>query len=258
MELEISKLLQGKATRIKDKQFYPTAAYVEPFLERMQKYTNEFIINVKLPDQITNIDDVEDITYNRVWIQAVLPNQYSIENHQKVFGMVYGIDTRKPVVKFYSGGLNMACTNLCIFNPDMLDVQELQPETAINFKPLNRIAEQTDDIVSWLTKLTQTELDCSERNINETLGMWIRNCMYNSYDSGFGKVKLATSTAIDAYKLLFEDDESPYFVQENQDTNMFNVYNAFTQVITDNRKKEIINNCEKTLLLKDILDFGIN
>ena len=80
----------------------------------------------------------------------------------------------------------------------------------------------------------------------------------NSYDSGFGKVKLATSTAIDAYKLLFEDDKSPYFIKENQDTNMFNVYNAFTQIITDNRKKEIINNCEKTLLLKDILNFDIN
>ena len=258
MQIELNTLLQGKATRIKDKQFYPTAAYVEPFLERMQKYTNEFVYNVKLPDQITTVDDTDDITYNRVWVQAVLPEKYSIENHQKVFGMVYGLDVRKPVVKFYSGGLNMACTNLCIFSPEMLEVQELQPESAINFKPLNKIAETTDNIVSWLKKLQSIEVDCSEQNVNEMLGMWVRNCMYNSYDSGFGKVKLATSTAIDAYKLLFEDDKSPYFIKENQDTNMFNVYNAFTQIITDNRKKEIINNCEKTLLLKDILNFDIN
>lgn len=256
MELTINEVLKGKATKIKDKQFYPTAAYVEPFLERMQKYTSNFRINAKLPDQITNVDDTDDITYNRVSIEAILPTEYNFEGHVQVFGMVYGIDTRKPVVKFFKAAERCVCTNLCVFSPEMLEVQELQPETAINFKPLSRIAEQTDDIVSWLNKLTQIEVDCSEKNVNEMLGMWIRNCMYNSYDSGFGKVKLATSTAIDAYKLLFENDESPYFVKENQDTNMFNVYNAFTQIITDNRKKEIINNCEKTLLLKDILDFG--
>lgn len=258
MQIDIAKLLTGKATKIKDKQFFQTAAYVEPFLERMQKYTSDFRVNVKLPDQITNVEECEDITYNRVWIQAVLPDEYSFENHQKVFGMVYGLDTRKPVAKFYAGGLNMACTNLCVFSPDMLEVQELQPETAINFKPLQKIAETTDNVVAYLTRLINMDVDCSEQNVNEMLGMWVRNCMYNSYDSGFGKVKLATSTAIDAYKLLFEDDKSPYFVSENQDTNMFNVYNAFTQVITDNIKKEIINNCEKTLLLKDILNFGIN
>lgn len=255
MQIELNELLRGKATQIKNKQFLSTAAYVEPFLERMQKYTNEFIVNVKLPDQITNVEDTQDITYNRVWIQAVLPDSYDIENHQKVFGMVYGLDVRKPVAKFYRGGLNMACTNLCVFSPDLLDVQELQPESAINFKPLQKIAELSDNISTWLKRLCETEFKCDTQNINESLGMWIRGCMNNYYDSGFGKVKLATSTAIDAYKLLFEDEESPYFV-ENDTTNMFNVYNAFTQVLTDNRSKEIVNNCEKTLLLKDILQFG--
>ena len=80
MQVELNELLRGKATKIKDKQFYPTAAYVEPFLERMQKYTNEFVYNVKLPDQITTVDDTDDITYNRVWVQAVLPEKYAIEN----------------------------------------------------------------------------------------------------------------------------------------------------------------------------------
>ena len=33
---------------------------------------------------------------------------------------------------------------------------------------------------------------------------------------------------------------------------MFNVYNAFTQVLT-NDTKDIINKCEKTLLVSDII-----
>ena len=35
---------------------------------------------------------------------------------------------------------------------------------------------------------------------------------------------------------------------------MLNVYNAFTQLITDDTK-DIVNKVEKTLLLKDILSF---
>ena len=141
MELNVEQLLQGKATRIKDKEFYTTKAYVEPFLDRMSKYTDEFIINVKPADQISLTPsgevNFEDIVYNRVWIQAVLPNEYAYDNHKRVMSMLYALDTRKPVVKMYTGALNMACLNLCVFNPDALDVAELEPQCAINFSPFN-------------------------------------------------------------------------------------------------------------------------
>lgn len=258
MEITLDELLRGKSTRIRNNQFLPTEAYVEPFLDRMSKYTSDFRVQVKLPDQITINQNGEimtdDITYNRVYIQAVLPQELSLNNHEEVIGMVYGIDTRKPIAKMFKGALNCACTNLCVFNPDMLSVQEIAPESAIDFRPLNKIIEQNNDVVTWLTQLINCEFDCSERNINESVGRWVRNLLTKSYDSGFGKVKLATSTAVDAYKLLFLDTDSPYYVNDGN-TNMFNVYNAFTQLITNNRPKEIINECEKTLLIKQILEF---
>ena len=65
MEISINELLSGKATRIKDKEYYTTEAYVTPFLERMSKVTDDFIINVKPADQVSltkegeiNFDDV--------------------------------------------------------------------------------------------------------------------------------------------------------------------------------------------------------
>ena len=80
MELTVEQLLQGKATKIKEKEFFTTKAYVEPFFERMSKYTEEFIINVKPADQISLTPSGEvnfdDIVYNRVWVQAVLPDEY--------------------------------------------------------------------------------------------------------------------------------------------------------------------------------------
>ena len=80
MELTLNELLAGKATRIKNREYFPTRAYVEPFLERVQKLTSEFRVQVQLPTQITYTAEgdinTEDITYNRVLIEAILPDEY--------------------------------------------------------------------------------------------------------------------------------------------------------------------------------------
>ena len=257
MEIDLNTLLQGKATIIKKKEYLPTEAYVTPFLERMSKYTNDFRIQARLPDQIsiTKKEDLnlEDTVFNRVWIQAVLPNEFSFNNHQEVIGMVYGLDTRKPIVKIYRGALNMACLNLCVFNPSFLEVHELEPESPINFRGLQSLMEQVSDIKSWLDRLSETFITYEENVINENLGLWVRNALSTSFDNGYGKVKLSASTAVDAYKLLYEKEDSPYFVRPGEATSMFNVYNAFTELISNTDTRDIMNKAEKTLLLKDIL-----
>ena len=67
MELTLTELLAGKACRIKNKEYFPTAAYVEPFLEKVHKVTNNFIIRAEKPSQITyNLDKgiaIENITW---------------------------------------------------------------------------------------------------------------------------------------------------------------------------------------------------
>ena len=259
MKLQLNELLAGKATRIKNREYFPTAAYVEPFLERLNKLTSEISIQVQTPNQITYSGDgtlsTEDITYNRVLIEGKLPDEYKFSNdpHRPVIGMVYGIDVRKPVVKFFKGQERMSCTNLCVFSPQLLACQDLEPETAIDFKPLDRIIEQTDDTAVWLKKLVELEFTCNDYNINESLGKWIRNCINYSYDNHYGKVKVACSTPIDAYKALFEKEDSDYYIGQNSSVSMYQIYNAFTQVITDSRKKDAFNVFEKTLLIKDIL-----
>ena len=257
MEIDLKTLLQGKATIIKGKEYFSTDAYVTPFLERMSKFTNDFRVQAKLPDQIsiTKKEDLnlEDIVFNRVWIQAVMPEEYSFENHKEVVGLVYGLDTRKPVAKIYRGALNMACLNLCVFNPEFLNVQEIEPERPMNFKCIQPLMDQVSDIKAWLDKLSSIEVEYDETLINRSLGLWVRRTLNSSYDSKYGKVKLATSTAIDAYKLLYEKKDSPYFIKPGEPTTMFNIYNAFTELITNSDTRDIMNKTEKTLLLKDIL-----
>ena len=259
-EITLTELLAGRATRIKNRDYFQTATYVEPFLDRVQKISKEIRVQVQLPTQITytaNGDiNTEDITYNRVLIEAILPDEYKFNDdpHRAVLGMVYGIDVRKPVVKFFKGQERMSCTNLCVFSPQLLSCQDLEPETQIDFKPLERIIEQTDDTATWLKKLIETEFDCSEHNVNESLGRWIRNCINYSFNNHYQPVKIACSTPIDAYKSLFEKEDDDYYIGLNGNTSMYQIYNAFTQVLTDGMKKDPFNIFEKTLLIKDILD----
>jgi len=256
MDLTLEQILQGKQTRIKNKEYFPTAAYVEPFIERVSKLTDNFICKAVLPNQITltkNGDiDLEDQTWNRVWIQAVLPDTYPIPNHNNVIGMVYGLDVRKPVFKVYKGGLNQACTNLCVFSNDMLTCQEIEAETPVDFRCVDRIIEETDNSAQMIRQLMNTEFNTDERLVNEDLGKWIRRCIEMSYNVGFGTVKVATSTPIDAIKMLLYKEDSDYYVG-NREANMYDVYGAMTQCITNGLSKDLMNQTEKTLLIKSIL-----
>lgn len=253
LNLTIDELFKGKATIIKGDTFLETRAYTEPFIEKMSKFTNEFMIKVNTPEQMTINCEAEDVTFNRVWIQAVMPKEYNFDGHSEVVGMVYGIDTKTPVAKIYRGGINQACTNLCIFNPSFLNVQEMKPSEKLNYRSLTQLLESTDDMKMWIDKLKATPMDCSEQSINENLGRWVRNCIATSYNSGYGNVKISEALAAKAYKSMFLKKNSPYYVTPKSDTTMFNVYNAFTELITNDNDKDIINKCEKTLLLKDVL-----
>ena len=55
------------------------------------------------------------------------------------------------------------------------------------------------------------------------------------------------------FKQLFIDQDSPYYVPEGINPNMFDVYNSFSQIITDD-KKDIMNKFEKTILINRLLN----
>jgi len=249
-EISIAELLRGKSTLIKNKEFNATKNYVEPFLERMTAFTEDFRIQVKMPDQMTTNTENTDITFNRVLIQAVLPEKYSIDSHDEVIGFLYGIDVKKPVVKIYRGYLNQACTNLTVFNPQWLNVQDLIPGDPINFKPIKDLMEYTNDFAINMAKMKSEFLSRDMRK--QYLGEWVDYSLRESQDYGFGKVKIAVSTPIDAYKQLFINQESEYFIPEGHDPSLFDVYNAFTQIVTDD-KKDIMNKFEKTMIINRLL-----
>ena len=253
MNITLEELLRGKSTLIKTKEFLPTKNYVEPFLDKMSKFTSDFRIQVKLPDQITKTKDTDDLTYNRVLIQGVLPQKYTIDNHEEVIGMLYGIDVKKPVVKIFRNYLNQACTNLTVFSPQWINTQELIPGDPINFAPIKNLMELTNNFATTLQSIKNEYVDRDGRT--NYLGSWVDNSLRFSEDYGFGRVKIAVSTPIDAYKLLFMNKDSDYYIPEGIDPSIFDIYNAFTDIISKDQK-DIMNKFEKIMIINKLL--GIN
>ena len=247
MEITIAELLQGKATIIKNKDYLSTREYVEPFFEKMAPFTDTFKISVRLPDQMT-ITTTQDVTFNRVLIEAVLPTV--VDNHQEVIGFLYGLDVRKPIVKIYRGHINGACTNLCVFSPRWQTVQELKPNERPQIE-VKDLLELPNNFPQKLLRLKDTFID--DTQLFHKLGGWVDSCLRDSWYNSIQNVKISPSLPIEAYKSLFIDEKSSYFVKPNTQASMFDVYNAFTQVITDD-KKDIINRFEKTMMVNKLLE----
>ena len=169
--------------------------------------------------------------------------------------MVYGLDVRKPLIKIYRGAINCACTNLCIFDPSFLNVQFIEQGKGISYKPVEYLMERESEMQLMLETLHNTEWDGSVQNIESNLGRWIRSALSSEYENGYGKIKLGTDIVIKAYSSMFVDQESPYYIGEGNNVDMFTVYNAFTELISNDNGKDIMNKCEKTILLRQILNF---
>lgn len=254
MEISLNELLAGKATKIKDREYFCTEAYVAPFLERVSKLTDNFIIQAKPADQISLTPsggiNMDDVIYNRVWVQGVLPSEYCWDNHQQSISLLYALDTKKPVVKIFSNAVNMACLNMCVFQPNSLSINELKPEEAINYNPVMQVIEASNNIKAMLQKLSDMEFKRDE--MFDNLGRWVDNCINTKFNNGFGTIKLAETLPINAYKDLFYDTKSPYFTSDDR-VDGFTVYNAFTDIISNDGGKDLVNKFEKILLVKDIM-----
>lgn len=66
MGITSQKLLEGTAIIIKDREFLPTKDYVNPFIEEMSKFTDNFIIRVEEPQQKLITDQNDNTTFNKV------------------------------------------------------------------------------------------------------------------------------------------------------------------------------------------------
>ena len=247
MEITISKLLEGKCTVIKENEYLSTEEYVSPFIEVMKKFTTDFSVQVQLPSQLTITDSKEDITYNRVWVQALLKdNSYG---YTETINLVYALDVRKPIYKIFKAYKDRKTGNLFAFNSQWINVYELKPnEEFVDFEPIvKHLLELTDDSDKRFDNLEKNTVSSETEERQQFLGELIENSMLFEITNKGGKVKIASQMVLKAYQNVYMDSSSRNYVAEEECTKL-NYLDAFSSLITED-DKDIVNRFEKNLLV---------
>ena len=90
----------------------------------------------------------------------------------------------------------------------------------------------------------------NSEDIYKMLGEWVDFTITKDYSTDFGKVKLASSMAIEAYKRIAIDKDSEYYSDAKQ-RNINDLYRAWSSQIEQD-DKDIINRYEKTQLINKL------
>lgn len=249
MEVTLDKLLSGKATRINSKDFLSTEDYVKPFIEEMSKFTSTYRIEAIPPSQVTTDKEGEDITYNRVLVQAIMPTQ--IDEYNEIYTLAYSLDIRKPIYKVYRAMFNNTTNSIVVFDPNWLIVNEIKPTETFTL-PITGLMGLTSDFEIKLKKYKNDTLSTKENDRYIRLGAWIEKCQFAVWQNDFGgKVKWSPTNVVKVYNNIYINTSSDYYVGD-KDSSIINTYNSFAQLIADD-KKDICNKFEKTMLINLLL-----
>lgn len=251
MEITLDALLKGKPTVIREKEYFATKEYVKPFIDEMSKFTKDFIVNVQMPDQVTISDDGKDLTYNRVWVQAVMPEKDDIDGYAETYGLVYTLDARIPVYKVYRAYMNRNTQNLCVFDPSWIDVYELNPNERFSYS-IKKLMEKPFDIARRLKVMKNTFMSTDLKDVHELLGKFVNRAILYEFKNAGGKIKLSTADVIKAFEGVYHSRTSHYYIQPEVSGSQHNYYGSFCAQITGS--KDIINRFEKTILVGMLFD----
>ncbi len=244
MEVTLDFLKEGPATICGETVFLPTMEYVAPFVNEMKRYTDHFVVKIHTSKQ-SYINKGELITpINRVWIQAILPEE---ENGYKVaYNMMYAIDTRTPSYKFFKGYILSGRTQI-VLDLDQLIIGEMESKKAIpdNFKEL---LDKKSDIKGWIEKLEHTEI----MNKHQVLGQMVNSALTTKLDLMGFRSQLSSSEIIAAYSAVFTDCKlDGTVVPSDRTAKLLDLYKVIVKNICDGKDTFVV--AEKILITNHIM-----
>ena len=244
MEITLELLLKGKPTIIKEKTFLSTKEYVGEFIELMRKFTDKFVVNVSLPAQITVTNNEEDITFNKVWIQAILPGS----ELKETIHLVYALDVKKPCYKIFRTYSDDE--RHVVFNEKWIFSGLIKDEETFKL-PVKELMEMENNVPLVIEKMKKTFLDDDTKY--DLLGKLIEKSMLFEKESVTGKVKLSPTTIIKAHESIYMDATSKLY-KKDQEPTVYDLYVALLEQVKDGYKKDMINIFEKSCLTKNLLE----
>lgn len=254
----LEEIYKGSATLIKNKQYSTAKDYIEPFINKLSNYTTKFICYVKMADQLSIDGTTVNTVYNKVLVTGIFPAEYDFtttyqeQNYvfHRVVCMAYSLEGKYPVCKFYTGVVD-ADMNFFAFGPDCVNIQKIEPETPIDYTPVNTVInnglkDNCKDVINQSVGIV-----VPKSSLINTLGEWIDFTIKKEYVNDSGKIKLSNAVPVEVYKELVVNKDSDYYVEDDM-VSVLTLLQVFaSQVEKDD--KDIINRYEKTQLINNLL-----
>ena len=251
MRETLQNVYQGHATTIKNKSYFSTRQYVEPFINAVSNFASRHICEVKPADQLEG--NGSRMIYNRVLVTSVCNPDYDFTIngtvYHRVVCMSYTLDTKKPMCKFYTGVVDPDL-NFYAFGENCMSIQELEADTAINYSPVQIIFNNglRDNCQAMLEQLHAVTIPKSTALVGE----WIDFALKKEYYNEAGKVRLSISLPVDVYTVLTIDQDSDLYLEDN-DIPLVHILKTFASFISED-SKDLTNRYEKTQLINRLLD----
>lgn len=250
MRETLQNVYQGHATTIKNKTYFNTRQYVEPFINAVSDFAGRHICDVKIADQLEG--NGTRAIYNRVLITSICNDEYDFIVNGKVYHRVvcmsYSLDTRKPLCKFYTGVVDPDL-NFYAFGENCIYIQEIEAESAINYSSVQTVFRNglNDNCQQMLEQLVTVPI----HNSPDILGHWVDFAIKKEYYNEAGKVRLSVTLPVDVYKNVTIEQDSVFY-EDAEEIPIIKVLEAFSSSIS-NDDKDLINRYEKIKLVNRLL-----
>jgi hypothetical protein len=250
MRETLQNIYLGPATTIKNKTYFSTRQYVEPFINAISDFASRHICEVKVADQLEG--NGSRAIYNRVLVISVCNDEYDFivngRSFHRTICMSYSLDTKKPLCKFYTGVVDPDL-NFYAFGDDCMHIQEIEPENAIDYSFVQAVFQNglRDNCQQMLEQLVTVPVS----NSPDTLGHWVDFAIKKEYYNEAGKVRMAVTLPVEVYKTVTMDQDSEFYF-DGEEIPMFNVLQSFSYFI-NNDDKDLNNRYEKIQLVNKLL-----
>lgn len=242
---------------VKLEELYATKGYVKgnisygtpeqlvgEMIADLNKISPDIEIRVDREEANQNKDETKNISYGRVLIEMKpqnLPNGLMIPK----IGLLYALDTSKPIMKVYTGAKVTACTNLAIFQSDSIfEMDMLVRDYQVRMK--DKVKMYCENIEKTYGKIIEKGHQLNNRKITK-----------KEFTDITGKIAMMVfekkNVGVQTFNYAMEamcNSSSKYYVGE--ETTGWNIYNALTQHVTD--KISFADAPDKSLAIGEMID----
>lgn len=249
MQISLEELEQSKIfvhAKLEGMPFQHPLSYFSKFIEQTRGL-GEHIFQAEVGAKNTNDDSTDNVSYSRVSVICKIPREVQVDDplfnkYVPKIGMLYALDTQKPVIKVFTGSEVSACLNTCVFGASSV----IEAQVINSRKPI-------DDAIDRYIQENEKTLEMIQTKVEKLVDMNFTGVDYDRMvgkmvQFGYGLPQLGIQPIMGGIKDMC-DSKSIYYAGAKPSISGWKMYNSVTEAL---KKSSIIDMPTRVQLLEDL------